>query len=113
MTYPLFSHILPTHEHSLSSPRKALPSVLASAFRSTPTLYLWSLALGLLVTLLPYLLYSAALRRMETGRASLLSSIEPVVATLAGLLLYREPLTLPITLGILLVLGALALLSRH
>ena len=89
------------------------PSALASAFRSTPSLWLWSLSLGLLVTLLPYLLYSAALRRMETGRASLLSSIEPVVATLAGLLLYREPLTLPITLGILLVLGALALLSRR
>lgn len=89
------------------------PAALAAAYRATPSLALWSLALGLCVTLLPYLLYSAALRRMETGRASLLSSIEPVVATLAGLLLYREPLTLPIALGIALVLGALSLLPRR
>lgn len=85
---------------------------LASAFRGAPDLWLWSLALGLLITLLPYLLYSAALRRMETGRASLLSAIEPVVATLTGLLVYREPLTGGIVLGILLVLLAVALLSR-
>ena len=88
-------------------------SALAAAYRATPSLWLWSLALGLLITLLPYLLYSAALRRMETGRASLLSSIEPIVATLAGLLAYREPLTLPILLGIFLVLGALTLLPRN
>ena len=85
---------------------------LAAIYRATPSLWFWSAALGLFVTLLPYLLYSAALRRMETGRASLLSAIEPVVATLAGLLFYGEPLTLPIALGIFLVLGALSLLSR-
>lgn len=89
------------------------PGTLAAAYRAAPALWGWSLALGLLVTLLPYLLYSAALRRMETGRASLLSSIEPVVATLVGLLLYREPLTLPIALGIALVLFALSLLPRR
>ena len=87
-------------------------SALASIYRVTPSLWLWTLALGLLITLLPYLLYSAALRRMETGRASLLSSIEPVVATLVGLLFYGEPLPLPIALGILFVLFALSLLSR-
>ena len=86
---------------------------LAAIYRAAPSLWLWTLSLGLLITLLPYLLYSAALRRMETGRASLLSSIEPVIATLVGLFLYREPLTLPILLGILLVLGALSLLPRR
>ncbi len=73
--------------------------------------------LGLLVvyciitTVLPYLLYTAGLARVENGTASVLASVEPVVATLLGLLVYREAPSVPALAGMMLVLGALALLS--
>lgn len=73
--------------------------------------------LGLLVvycivtTVLPYLLYTAGLAQVENGTASVLASVEPVVATLLGLLVYREAPTVPALVGMVLVLGALILLS--
>lgn len=73
--------------------------------------------LGLLVvyciitTVLPYLLYTAGLTYVENGSASVMASVEPVVATVLGLLVYREAPTISAVLGMVLVLGALALLS--
>ena len=38
-----------------------------------------------------YLLYTAGLRRVEAGRASIVATLEPVVAALAGTVILREP----------------------
>lgn len=65
----------------------------------------------IVTTVLPYLLYTAGLSHVENGPASVLASVEPVVATLLGLLVYRETPTLPAFIGMALVLAALALLS--
>lgn len=67
--------------------------------------------LVLVSTLIPYLLYTYGLTGMESGRASVLATVEPVVATLTGILLFGETLTVFNVLGILLVLGAVALLN--
>ncbi|MBQ6465032.1 MAG: DMT family transporter [Oscillospiraceae bacterium] len=68
---------------------------------------------GLVTCFLPYLLYTYGLSRMETGRASILASVEPVVATLLGVLIYHEALTLRGALGILCVLAAVFLLNSR
>ena len=65
----------------------------------------------IVTTVLPYLLYTAGLAQVENGTASVLASVEPVVATLLGLLVYREAPTVPALVGMVLVLGALILLS--
>ncbi len=58
------------------------------------------------VTVLAYLFYTKGLENMEGGRASVLATIEPVVATLVGVLLYKESLSAPEILGVVLVLTA-------
>ena len=60
---------------------------------------------------LPYLLYTSGLKGVETGRASIMASIEPVMATLCGIFIFRERLTPLSACGMLLVLGAIALLN--
>lgn len=60
---------------------------------------------------LPYLFYTIGLVSVKASSASIMASIEPVVATIAGVLVFREALT-PFSLaGILLVLGAITLLN--
>lgn len=69
--------------------------------------------LGFLVGFLAYLLYSRGLQRIESGIAAVLSSAELIAATLAGTLLYHEPLTLSTVAGIVLVLSGIALMSLN
>lgn len=67
---------------------------------------------GLVTCYLPYLLYTFGLTGLEAGRASILASVEPVVATLLGVLVYRESMSVLSALGVLCVLGAVVLLNR-
>lgn len=62
-------------------------------------------------TVLPYLLYTAGLSQVENGTASILASVEPVVATILGFVVFSETPTFQSFLGIVLVLAALVLLS--
>ena len=64
---------------------------------------------GFLSAVLAFLLYTEGLSRMENGKAAILASIEPVVATLAGMLVYGELLSVTEWLGVALVLGAIVL----
>ena len=62
-------------------------------------------------TVLPYLLYTVGLSQVENGTASILASVEPVVATILGFMVFSETPTFQSFLGIVLVLAALVLLS--
>ena len=66
---------------------------------------------GLVTCYLPYLLYTYGLTGLETGKASILASVEPVVATLVGILIFAEKPTLIAAIGIVLVLAAVVLLN--
>ena len=66
---------------------------------------------GLVTCYLPYFLYTYGLTGLETGKASILASVEPVVATLIGILVFNEKLTPVSAFGILLVLSAVVLLN--
>lgn len=74
-------------------------------------LLLLCLGLGVVTGFLPYVFYSHGLELMESSKASILASIEPVVATLFGVFLFHEPLTLTGGIGIVLVLSAVVMLS--
>ena len=74
---------------------------------------LWG-ALGLVViaTVLPYFFYTRGLEGVESGTASVIANVEPVVAALTGVVFFHETLTVWTILGIVLVLLAAVLLAK-
>ena len=52
-----------------------------------------SLKFGFLSTVLAFCLYTAGPKNLDNGKASILASVEPVVATLIGVILYKETLS--------------------
>ncbi len=68
--------------------------------------------LGLVPTLGAYVLYATALHHLPASTASMLASVEPVVAGLLGFSLLGEALSWDRMLGIGLVVAAAALLAR-
>lgn len=69
------------------------------------------LGLGVLSTILPFLLYSNGLLYTSAGIASLLAYIEPITATLVGVFIFKEKLGLSGILGVILMFAAVALLQ--
>jgi drug/metabolite transporter (DMT)-like permease len=73
---------------------------------------LWSaLGLAALSTVIPYLLYTWGLEEVEAGRASILATVEPLVAAAVGIAVYSEPVTLHKLLGTLLICSSIILLN--
>ncbi len=70
-----------------------------------------ALGTGVLTCFLPYLLYTYGLTGMETGRASIMASVEPVVATIVGAAVFRERMSALSYAGVVLVLSAVVLLN--
>lgn len=72
---------------------------------------LWMLALGILITTLPYFLYNFGLKGLDAGVASVIAFLEPMIATIAGFIIYDEAPTIFNYLGIFLILAAVILLN--
>ena len=85
------------------------PAELKVAF-STPVNMLVAAGLVVFSTVLPYLLYTRGLARVESGKASIMASLEPVVASLAGVLIFGEPMSAMTLAGIVLVLSGVVIL---
>ena len=73
---------------------------------------MWLTAAGLVVfsTVLPYIFYTKGLSRVEAGQASIMASLEPVVAALAGILAFGEPVNAATVAGIICVLAGVVIL---
>lgn len=76
-----------------------------------PQLLLYGAGIAFFCTVLPYLFYTYGMLRIETGKAAILVTVEPLVGTLVGCGLYGEPMTLLKATGILLTFGAVILLG--
>ena len=89
------------------------PVSLLSVMRAAPAGTLVWLIPGtaVLTAVIPYLAYTKGLQSTEAGRAAILATVEPVVATLLGTLVFHERLGLASVCGILLVLAAIVLLN--
>ena len=87
---------------------QGLPGLMTA---SVPAI-LWCVGTGVVSCFIPYLLYTYGLIGLENGRASVLASVEPVVASLVGVFIFHEKLTVPAAAGIFLVLLAIVLLNR-
>lgn len=71
------------------------------------------LVLGLIIfnTLAAYVCYTMGLSNMEAGKASILATIEPVVASLIGFFLYKEKMDAMTFIGVVLVLASAAVVN--
>ena len=70
-----------------------------------------AILMALVTAAAPYVFYTLGLSKIDAGPASIIASIEPVVATVVGILVFSEPLTIYGAVGILLVLSAIVLLN--
>lgn len=77
---------------------------------SEPPLLLTALGLALVSTVLPYIFYTRGLAMMEGGKASILASLEPVVAAFVGIFAFGEPLTAGVLGGLGCILGCVYIL---
>ena len=71
-----------------------------------------TVGLGVLTSVMPYLMYTTSLKFIPVGTASALAIIEPMSATLFGVFILGEGLSAPSLFGIVLILFAVFLLSR-
>lgn len=90
-----------------------MPFVNASGIVAVTAGSLWMLlfflVFGVVSTVLPYTLYNYGLNTIENGKASIIASVEPLVATLLGILIYHERMSVGGVVGMILILGALVL----
>ncbi len=123
-TYTIFAHYGLKHYDSLTMIYwtfvfAGLGSLL---FLDWPTLapalpsgMTWLGIVGLVVvaTVLPYLFYTKGLEGVESGKASIIANVEPVVAALTGIVFYQELMDIWTVLGIVCVLGGVVLLAKE
>lgn len=103
--------ILISHPADLMAKISVAPSI--------PGLLGFSLLTALVTAVIPFLAYTLGLRSVEASKAGILATVEPMVATLIGIFVFSEPLTLMSGVGVLLILAAVVILnvsngnSRH
>ena len=69
---------------------------------------------ALITAVIPFLAYTLGLKSVEASKAGIIATIEPMVATMIGIVVFDEPLTIMSGMGILLILSAvIALNLKH
>lgn len=76
-----------------------------------PSKIVLELLLIIAVSVCAYILYTQGLAGLENGKSALLASIEPVVATLVSLLIYKEGMGMMVGVGIVLVLASIIIVD--
>src|SRR5690625_3752101 len=76
-----------------------------------PKVLLFSLGLGILPTAFAYIIYTYGLNKTEASKASILSTIEPVVATIIGIFVFTEPFSFVQMIGMSLIILAVILIQ--
>lgn len=84
-------------------------SEIAAAFPLESSIY--SLCIGFVACLLPYLFYTKGLSGVQAGQASVIATLEPVVAAVIGFAVFGEEATVWKFGGMLLILSAILLLN--
>lgn len=89
-----------------------MPGLVHLTGQNPLLLWLLIILLGLCTSAVPHLLYTAALKAIPAGTASTLSLLEPMTAIIYAMIFFNEPLTVPLMIGGVLILGAVFLISR-
>ena len=86
---------------------------IAHVVSSSVGMAVFCIAFGVLCTVVPYLAYTVGLKYVDNSKAAIIASVEPVTATLLGVFFFRESISVPGILGVLLVLGALVICNMN
>ena len=70
-----------------------------------------AIAIALICTVAPYLLYTRGLQDVDAGQASILATLEPLVAAAIGIFIFGESLTTAKILGMILILSSIFILN--
>lgn len=70
------------------------------------------IGLSFLSTMLPFIFYTKGLENIESSRASIIATIEPVVAAFVGYIAFHEQLTLWQYIGIVIVIAAVMIVQE-
>lgn len=73
--------------------------------------FLLLLGITLFCTVLPYIFYTLGLSGLETGKAAILVTVEPLIGTLVGFFIWKEEVSVLKILGIVLIFIAIVLCS--
>ena len=74
-------------------------------------LILLILATGAVTAFVPFLIYTIGLNRVQASHAAILATVEPLIATVLGIIVYGEQLRTATLLGIVCILGAIVALN--
>lgn len=90
-----------------------LPFVIisGSSIVIEPKSIMWMIGAGIFTSVLPYLLYTYGLTGVESGRASVIATIEPVVASVIGVCVFDEYMGIVKIIGIALVFAAVVMVN--
>ncbi|HAU88471.1 MAG TPA: EamA family transporter [Lachnospiraceae bacterium] len=72
-----------------------------------------SLGIATLCTVAPFICYTTGLKKVESSKASILATIEPLVASLVGIIVLKEAVSLHKVLGMGLILMAVVILNLN
>lgn len=85
------------------------PGEVSGVTFSSGSMIVLLIAFALVSTIIPYLTYTVGLKGVENGQASIIASIEPVVATLIGIIWFHEKMSVWVLIGIVLVLTGIVI----
>lgn len=88
------------------------PYAEKGALLINPFVLFYALGLGFLPTAFAYIIYTYGLNQTEASKASILTTIEPVVATLIGIFLFQENFTILQFIGMSCILAAVLFIQR-
>lgn len=75
--------------------------------------FLLAFGLGVIPTAFAYIIYTYGLHYTPASTASILSTIEPIVATLIGVFIFTEPFSIIQFIGMICIIGAVILLQME
>lgn len=73
---------------------------------------IYGIGLGLFPTVMAYLFYTKGLEKIDSSKAAIIATVEPVVATILSVFLYREEFGVTQGIGTLFILLSVLLISR-
>lgn len=89
------------------------PVGIAGILQKSPEIIGITICLAAVSTVLPFLCYTTGLKYMEAGKASIMAFIEPMVASICGIVIFKEHLTISNFAGIVLIFASLVLLNTR
>ena len=87
------------------------PLELVEVSQEKPELWLCGILLSTVSTVVPFLCYTTGLKTVVAGKASVMAFIEPMVATLVGIFVFHEEMTVMLLVGIGLIFVSVVLLN--